>query len=67
MRSNVRIIKKDEEEMFNLEYWLRRTPEERLEAVQLLREQYIRCFNKQALYRESRKRLRRVFKITQQA
>lgn len=67
MRSNARIIKKDDEEKFNLEYWLKRTPEERLEAVQLLREQYIRYFNKQALYRESRKGLRRIYKITQQA
>ncbi len=67
MRSVVRIIKKNEEEKYNLEYWLTRTPEERLEAVQLLREQYIRYFNKQDIYRESRKGLRRIYKVTQQA
>ena len=37
--------------------------EEKLTAVQTLREQYIELFNKQNEYAESRKRLRRVYRI----
>ena len=48
----------------DIKYWSRKTPEERLEALQYLREQYIVLFNKQNLYNESRKRLRRFYKIT---
>ena len=46
-----------------IEYWQKISPEEKLSILQELREQYIVLFNKQELYDESRKRLRRVHKI----
>ena len=48
-----------------IEYWKKVKPEEKLSILQDLREQYIQFFNKQKLYNESRKRLRRFYKITQ--
>ena len=47
-----------------IEYWLKVPPEEKLSILQDLREQYIHLFNKQELYNESRKGLRRVYRIT---
>jgi len=44
-------------------YWSQVTPEDKLTILQELREQYILLFNKQELYNESRKGLRRVYKI----
>lgn len=44
-------------------YWRQVPPEEKLSILQELREQYIRLFNKEELYNESRKGLRRVYKI----
>ena len=44
-------------------FWLSKSSEERLIVLQELREQYIKLFNKQTEYNESRKRLRSVFKI----
>lgn len=46
-----------------IEYWLKVSPEEKLSIAQELREQYIKLFNKQELYDESRRALRRVYKI----
>jgi hypothetical protein len=46
-----------------IEYWLKVSGEEKLNITQDLREQYIKLFNKQELYDESRKGLRRVYKI----
>jgi hypothetical protein len=46
-----------------IEYWLKVPPEEKLNIAQELREQYIKLFNKQELYDESRRALRRVYKI----
>lgn len=46
-----------------IEYWSKISPEEKLSITQELREQYIILFNKQKLYDESRKGLRRVYKI----
>ena len=59
-------IKAGEEIENNLKYWLTKTDEERISAVQILREQYFVFFNKQKEYDESRKRLRRVYRITEQ-
>lgn len=36
----VKIINKSEEMQADLQYWLRKTPEERIEAVEFLRSQY---------------------------
>ena len=47
----------------DIEYWRQVPPEEKLSRLQDLREQYIQLFNKQKLYNESRKGLRRVHKI----
>lgn len=47
----------------DIKYWLQISPEEKLNILQELREQYIQLFNKQELYNESRKGLRRVYKI----
>ncbi len=47
-----------------IEYWRLISPDEKLNILQELREQYILLFNKQKLYNESRKGLRRVYKIT---
>ena len=45
-------------------YWREVSPEEKLSILQELREQYIQLFNKQELYNESRKGLRRVYKTS---
>ena len=46
-----------------IEYWSKISPEEKLSITQDLREQYIKLFNKQELYDESRKALRTHYKI----
>ena len=46
-----------------INYWKDKSFEEKLTTVQILREQYIQLFNKQDEYDESRKRLRRVYRI----
>jgi hypothetical protein len=46
-----------------LNFWKAKSFEEKLSVVQVLREQYIKLFNKQVEYAESRKRLRRVYRI----
>jgi hypothetical protein len=53
-------IKRYEDE---IEYWKRVPSEEKLSILQELREQYISLFNKEDIYDESRKGLRRVYKI----
>jgi hypothetical protein len=63
MERVVNIINKKEEFSQNLQYWLNKSSEERLSAVQVLREQYIALFNKQDQYNESRKGLRRVCRV----
>ena len=60
MERVVKIIKLKDETEKNSLYWRSTTIDERLSAIQRLREQYIILFNKQDLYNESRKRLRRV-------
>jgi predicted Fe-S protein YdhL (DUF1289 family) len=47
-----------------IEYWKNIMPEEKLSILQALREQYIYLFNKQELYNESRKGLRRFYQVT---
>lgn len=41
----------------NLEFWALKSDEEKISAVQELREQYIKLYNKEKEYHESRKRL----------
>jgi hypothetical protein len=67
MKKTIHIIPFDETEDRDIKYWEKSTPEQRLDALQVLREQYIYFFNKQNLYNESRKGLRRICKITKRA
>jgi hypothetical protein len=60
MQKTIRKIKQSDEAVSNAEFWKTKTPEERISAVQILREQYITLFHKEREYRESRKGLRRV-------
>ena len=63
MIKEARIIYKADSDQSEIRFWNTKTFEERLSAVQILREQYIFLFNKQNEYVESRRRLRRVFKV----
>lgn len=66
MEKIIKKIKKEEELQNNIKFWLDQSDEDRLSAVQILREQYISYFNKEIEYNESRKRLRRFYKIIKQ-
>ncbi len=67
MKKAVRVVRKDEGDELDTLFWLERSPEEKLSAVQLFREQYIYFLNKLSLYRASRKGLRRVYRVIKQA
>ena len=67
MEKVVNIVSLKEEDSGNLEYWLSKTDSERITAVQDLRQQYIKLYNKVNEYNESRKRLRRFYKVIKQA
>jgi predicted Fe-S protein YdhL (DUF1289 family) len=47
-----------------VDYWKGISSEEKLDILQELREQYILLYNKQEIYNESRKGLRRFYKVT---
>ncbi|HCY77250.1 MAG TPA: hypothetical protein DHV28_15120 [Ignavibacteriales bacterium] len=53
-------VKSEEDEV---RFWNNKSFEEKLSTIQILREQYIALFNKEAEYAESRKRLRRVYRV----
>ena len=57
------VIHKSEAEQNDLSFWKNRSFEEKISVVQELREQYIRLFHKETEYDESRKRLRRFYRI----
>jgi len=63
MNKTIKIINRKDEDTLDISFWQSKSSEERLTVLQELREQYIKLFNKQMEYNESRKRLRRVFKI----
>jgi len=63
MEKVVNIININDEADKNIQFWQDRTSDERLSAVQTLREQYITLFNKQDEYNESRDGLRRFYRI----
>ncbi len=63
MIKEARIIYKADSERAELNFWKSKSFEEKLSIIQVLREQYIELFNKQDEYAESRKRLRRVYRI----
>ena len=64
MKRKVEMVPNKNSEEASVNYWLNKTSKEKLSALQELREQYIYFFNKKKLYNESRKALRRVYKIT---
>lgn len=57
------MILKEESDAEDILYWQAKSHEERLDAVQYLRMQWIKKFHNQELYDESRKGLRRVYRI----
>ena len=63
MVKEAKAIYKSDAELEEINFWKSKSPQEKLSAVQILREQYINLFNKQEEYFESRKRLRRVYRI----
>jgi|GEM_PF-783148 len=73
LKGNIRVLKKivnkigiNEEIDSNLEYWISKSDSEKISAIQELRLQYIKLFNKQDEYDESRKRLRGFCRVTKQ-
>jgi hypothetical protein len=63
MIKEARVIYKADSETAEFKYWKSKSFEEKLSIVQLLREQYIELYNKQDEFAESRKRLRRVYRV----
>ena len=59
----IKILNIKDSEEANIAYWKQIAPEVRMEMIQVLREQYIKLYHKQELYNESRKGLRRVYRI----
>ena len=66
MEKVVRKVNVNEEADSNLEYWVSKSDSEKISAIQELREQYIKFYNKENEYNESRKRLRRFYKVIKQ-
>ena len=67
MKKKAKLLTIDRAEEEDIAYWKSASPEERLDTVQKLREQYIRLYNKEKEYNEARKRLRRVYRLTKRS
>ncbi len=63
MIKEAKVIYKTKTDSEDLKFWKEKSFEEKLSVVQLLREQFIVFFNKQDEYAQSRKRLRRIYRI----
>ena len=63
MLKKVNISKVDQSQQDEINFCSSQTFSDRLSSIQTLREQYIYLFNKKEEYDESRKRLRRVYRI----
>lgn len=63
MVKETKAIYQSDAEKLDIKFWKQVSSEEKLSTVQYLREQYINLFNKQDEYAESRKRLRRFYRI----
>ncbi len=61
-----RVVYNSTAEVEESNFWKSKSYEEKISIVQELREQYIALFNKADEYAESRKRLRRVYRIIKQ-
>lgn len=66
MEKVVNKIKLNAETDSDLEYWALKSDSEKFSAIQELREQYIKLYNKEDEYNESRKRLRRFYRVIKQ-
>lgn len=63
MDITAQFIQRDKAEEKDIKYWRSKSPEERLNTLQELREQYFTLYNKKEEYHEARKGLRRVYRI----
>lgn len=63
MIKEVKITYRTKAEAEEVNLWNGKTCAEKLSVVQILREQYIALYNKEEEYAESRKRLRRFYRI----
>lgn len=63
MIKEVKITYRTKAEAEEVNFWNGKTCAEKLSVVQILREQYIALYNKEEEYAESRKRLRRFYRI----
>lgn len=66
MEKVVHKIKLSDESESDHEYWSGKSDNDKLSAIQELREDYIKFFNKKDEYDESRKRLRRFYRVIKQ-
>jgi predicted Fe-S protein YdhL (DUF1289 family) len=67
MIKEAQLLDRDQAEQKDIEYWKSKSPEERLNILQDLREQHIRLFHKEDEYYEARKGLRRVYRIIERS
>ncbi len=65
MLNTIKILSRVQEEEDTINFWKVKSFEEKLEAVQTLREQFIDLFNKHKEYDASREGLRRFYKVLQ--
>lgn len=65
MIKKAKLHSRKEAEQENISYWKSKSPEERLNHLQDLRDQHIKLFNKTEAYHEARKGLRRVYRIVE--
>ncbi len=63
MDKKIKVVSKKDAEKEDMRYWKGKCPGERLDAVQYLRMQWVEKFHKRQEYNESRKGLRRFYKI----
>jgi hypothetical protein len=66
MKKEIRMISKEDSDVEDIRYWQAKSHEERLDAIQYLRMQWVIKFHNRELYDESRKGLRRVYRIIEQ-
>ncbi|MDY0082477.1 MAG: hypothetical protein RBR74_04785 [Ignavibacteriaceae bacterium] len=63
MIKEVKVTYLSDAEAAEIKFWNNKSYEEKLSAIQILREQYFALYNKEEEYAKSRKRLRRVYRV----
>jgi predicted Fe-S protein YdhL (DUF1289 family) len=63
MVKEIKITYRSKAETDEINFWNSKSPAEKLSVVQILREQYISLYHKEKDYAESRKRLRRFYRV----